>query len=174
MNPWGLNVVLVFGGREGLLERLVSMHVFLHVSCPSRTELHAALVHRLQEYEPFVQIVTDKFGPGFRCRLCGKTYSSSALSPIRRHLGQFHAGATYQGIPVPVKAEAKVRQPWLSGSRRVWLRFKLGMSCRNLHHTHTHTHTHTRTYKYPVDNDRVTDPIQILECFGGTAEEMFL
>ena len=68
-----------------------------------------SLVNRLQEFSPFVEVVHDKFGPGYKCRLCGKTYSSSALSPIRRHLVQFHAAAghTYQGIRIPINTRAE-------------------------------------------------------------------
>ena len=68
-----------------------------------------SLVNRLQEFSPFVEVVHDKFGPGYKCRLCGKTYSSSALSPIRRHLVQFHAAAghTYQGIRIPTNTRAE-------------------------------------------------------------------
>ena len=67
-----------------------------------------SLVNRLQEFSPFVEVVHDKFGPGYKCRLCGKTYSSSALSPIRRHLVQFHAahGHTYQGLVIPNNTRA--------------------------------------------------------------------
>ncbi len=68
---------------------------------PLEAAMLVALVSRLQEYEPFVQIVSDKFGPGYKCRLCGKMYSSSALSPIRRHLTQMHQGDTYRGLTVP-------------------------------------------------------------------------
>ena len=76
-----------------------------------------SLVTRLQEFSPFVEVVHDKFGPGYKCRLCGKTYSSSALSPVRRHLIQFHAAAghTYQGIQVP----NNTRTETVSASNRV-------------------------------------------------------
>ena len=80
-------------GEESVLHSVPSIH----------PKVMKVLITRLQAYVPFVEIVRDKFGPGYKCRLCGKTYSSSALSPIRRHLVQFHAssGHSYQGLEIP-------------------------------------------------------------------------